>query len=103
MPVGGRPGNAADSRLVQNQQQEHVVGYLPFALDSRGAGGPESEARIKVWVANNDDEWATGVLELPVFRFDQPAADTLALAVREHGHRTESRPKNLTTDGYWTI
>jgi hypothetical protein len=58
MPVVGQSGNTFHFRLVQNQQHEHVIGDVPFALDSVFAGGSESESGILVHVSYNNDKWA---------------------------------------------
>jgi hypothetical protein len=70
--------------MIQNQQHKHILGYFPFALDSMIAGGHEPESGVIVRVAEDDDEWETLILDCPVSRFDQSAADTLALVFRKH-------------------
>src|SRR5205807_576040 len=77
--------------------------HFPFALDSVSAGGPEPESGIVVCVPQNDDAWAARVLEFAVSRFDQFAADTLALVLRTHRHWAQSRPRNLVTDRQRTV
>src|SRR2546430_14420676 len=99
MPVLGQTGNTLHFLLIQNQQHKDVVGYFPFALDSMRAGGPEAKSGVIVRVAKNDDEWAASVLEFPVSRFDQFAADALALVFRKHRHRAESHSRYVATHG----
>ena len=97
MPVIGQPGNTLQFPRVQNQQHEHVVRYLPFAFDSMSAGGAKPKSWVVVCVPYNDDEWAARILEFPVSRFDQSAADTLALVFRKHCHGAQSCARNVAT------
>src|SRR5262249_12653998 len=84
MPILGQTSNTLHFRLIQHQHHKHVVGPFPFAFDSMSAGGAEPESGVEVSVPHNDDERAARVLEFAVSRFDQFAADTLALVLRKH-------------------
>ena len=97
MPVLNQPGNPRHLRLVQNQHHEHVVGDIPFARNSTSAGRPEPEAWVERRVPDNDDERAARVSEFLVSRFDQHAADTLALVFRKHGHGPKRCPSDVAS------
>src|SRR2546430_9047862 len=103
MPVLGETGNTLHFRVIQNQQQKYVVGYFPSALDSMSPGGPEAKSGVIVCVPENDDKWAAGVLQFPVSRFDQFAADALALVFRKHRHGAESHSRHVATHGQRTV
>ena len=58
-------------------------------------GWAETESGVVVRVPQHDDEWAAGVSELPVSRFNQFAADALALVFRKDGHGAQACPRDL--------
>jgi hypothetical protein len=101
--VPGQPGNTAHSVIVQDQQHECIIGYFPLARDSMAACGLEPESRVKVGVTENNDKRKTQLLDFQISRFDQFAANTLPLVMRNHCHGTQGSARNLARHSYRAV
>ena len=55
---------------------EDIIGNLPFALDFILARRSESESRIVLCVAHDNDEWIACIFDFPIPRFDQFSANS---------------------------
>jgi hypothetical protein len=76
MSIPGQSGDTLHLRLVQDQHHEDIIGNFPFALDFILARRSESESRIVLCVAHDNDEWIACIFDFPIPRFDQFSANS---------------------------
>src|SRR5690242_21330221 len=103
VPILGQSGHTLHFRCIEHQHHEDLFGNIPFALDSVFARWSESESRIVLRVAHNNDEWIARIFDFLIRRVDQSSTNSLSLMFRKNCHRAQDRKSTRLNSSHMSI